>query len=196
MAEFPVFSEVSASLIRLLRGQLCPDPVPSPESIQLASPADKNADYHLGVFLYDIREVSECRRSERVRGADNRLAYPSRPMSLHYVLYLNGKAQIASGAEAEQRILGRALQALSDNVTLPLPESRPEFGPPEEDPSISFPNLPFEDKSKVWAAVNAPYQLGVFCVVSTVHLSSRHETRAPRVTSVEIGSGPIGGRGR
>lgn len=187
MAEFSVVSDASMALVHMLRENLCPDPVQSPESIQLASPADRNADYHLGVFLYDVREIGEARRSEQVRGADNRAVYPARPLSLHYVLYLNSKAQIASGAEAEQRILGRAMQAVGDNASLSLPASvLVEEG--EEGTALSLPALPFEEKSKIWTALNVPYQMGIYCVISPVLLSSRHEARFTRVRSVEIGT--------
>ena len=188
MAEFSILSDVSMTVVRMLREQLCPDPVPSPESIQPASPADKNADYHLGVFLYDIREIGEYRRSERVRGAQGQITYPARPLSLHYMLYLNSKAQIASGAEAEQRILGRAMQAILDHAVLPVSKFHLFSGDAEVEPVLSLQNLSFEEKGRIWSALSVPYQISIFFTAAPVLLSSRHEEQVTRVTQVEIGT--------
>lgn len=183
MGEYSIVSDISAALVRLLREQLCPDPVQSTEAIQLASPTDGNGDYHVGLYLYDLREISEYRRWERVRAADGRITYPARPLSLHYMIYLNGRAQLASGAEAEQRILARSIQAFADHMRLDIAGLHPFPGPTEEEAVISLPNLSFEDKSKVWTALSQPYQLAVHFVVSPVLLSSRHEEDVVRVRS-------------
>ena len=61
MADFSVVADVSAALIKLLRTQMCPVPVSAPESIRLAAPGEKNSDFQLGLYLYDMRELSEYR---------------------------------------------------------------------------------------------------------------------------------------
>ena len=81
MAGFSIISDVSAGLLKALRKGLCPEPVQSPESIQLASPADKNADFQLGLFLYDLREMGEYRSSAQMVRPGNRREFPPRPVS-------------------------------------------------------------------------------------------------------------------
>ncbi|MEG1774496.1 MAG: DUF4255 domain-containing protein [Oscillospiraceae bacterium] len=186
MADFSIISDVSAALVKTLREALCPEPVQSPESIKLASPADKNADFQLGLFLYDLREMSEYRSSAQLRGADNRKTLPPRPLTLCYMLFLNSKAQIAAGAEAEQRILGRALQALSDQPMVSIAAAHPFGERADDDASLTFLNLSFEDKSKIWSTLSVPYQLGVFFNVSPVLLASAHSQPIVRVTDVEF----------
>ena len=66
MADFSVVADVSNTLLRLLRRELCPEPVQSPESIRLAAPTDKTGDFQLGIFLYDLRELGEYRTSAPV----------------------------------------------------------------------------------------------------------------------------------
>lgn len=188
MADFPIISEVSVELIRLLRENLSPDPVQSPESIALASPADKNADYQLGLFLYDIKELSEYRSTERVRFSDNRTAQPPKPLNLFYLLFLNGKAQIAAGAESEQRVLGRAMQILMDNPILDMARASPFTEEREGNAVIALLNTGFEENSKIWSALNMPYQLALHFNVTPVMLSSRRITSTARVTQVEIGT--------
>lgn len=186
MADFSVISEVSTELIRLLRENLCPELMQSPETITLASPADKNADYQLGLFLYDMKELSEYRSSERVRLGDNRTAFPPKPLNLFYALFLNSKAQIAAGAESEQRVLARAMQILLDHPILEMTRISAFTQTREGDAAVTLLNTGFEEKSKLWAALSMPYQLALHFNVSPVLLSSRKSTPFTHVTDVEI----------
>lgn len=186
MADFSVVADVSAGLLRLLRAQMCPSPVSAPESIRLAAPTDKNGDFQLGLYLYDLRELGEYRAGALQRGADNIRRRPPRPLTLHYMLFLNSKAQMATGAEAEQRILGRALQVLSDYSAVDVNELHPYSPEPEEAAAISLLTLTFEEKTKIWAALSTPYQLGIYFSVSPLMLSSRREESFARVREVEI----------
>ena len=53
MADFSIISDVSNEVLKLLRENICPELIQSPESIALAAPTDKNADFQLGLYLYD-----------------------------------------------------------------------------------------------------------------------------------------------
>uniref|UniRef100_UPI003AB29067 Pvc16 family protein n=1 Tax=Anaerotruncus massiliensis (ex Liu et al. 2021) TaxID=2321404 RepID=UPI003AB29067 len=111
---------------------------------------------------------------------------PPRPLTLCYLLFLNGKAQIAAGAEAEQRILGRALQALADDPAVGLARLHSFEGEADEDAAITFLNLSFDDKSKIWSSLSVPYQLGVYFSVSPVLLSSTRSESFVRVRESEV----------
>ena len=184
MADFSIISDASSALLRLLRENLCPDPVISPESIVLISPSDKNSDFQLGLYLYDLRELSEYRSTTPVHSGNNLRTKPPKPLSLYYVLFINNKAQIAAGAEMEQRIFGRAIQALMDAGSLDLTGANPYLQPDEESASISILNHSFEEKTKIWSALQSPYQVGVYFMTSPVMLSSRTQERIVRVTEM------------
>ncbi len=186
MADFSVVADVSAALLRLLRAQMCPAPVAAPEAIRLAAPTDKNGDFQLGLYLYDLRELGEYRAGEMQRGAGNVRRRPPRPLTLHYLLFLNSKAQITAGAEAEQRILGRALQVLGDYPFVDVNEAHPFSDQLEEAASVTLLSLTFEEKTKIWTALNIPYQLGLYFSVSPLLLSSRVEVPFTRVRQVEV----------
>ena len=186
MADFSVVADVSAALIKLLRTQMCPVPVSAPESIRLAAPGEKNSDFQLGLYLYDMRELSEYRSGAVQRGADNIRRRPPKPLTLNYVLFLNSKAQIAAGAEAEQRILGRALQVLTDYPTVDVNEAHPYSQELEESASVTILSMTFEEKTKIWSALSTPYQLGVYFSVSPLLLSSRRQESFARVREVEV----------
>ena len=186
MADFPIIADASASLLRLLRENLCPDPVVSPESIILASPTDKNSDFQLGLYLYDLRELSEYRSTTPIHGENNLRERPPKPLSLYYLLFINNKAQISAGAEIEQRVFGRAIQVLMDAGGLSLSEANPYLRGGEDSVSVSILNHGFEEKTKIWSALQSPYQVGVYFTVSPLLLSSRVKERITRVTDAEI----------
>jgi len=191
MADYSIISDASASLLGLLRENLCPDPVVSPESIILVSPSDKNSDYQLELYLYDRKELSEYRNTTPIHGEGNFRERPPKLLSLYYILFINNKAQIAAGAEMEQRILGKIIQTLMDAGSLSLSETNPYLKPAEEMASISILNHNFEDKTKIWSALQSPYQVGIYFMVSPVMLSSRVKEKITRVTETEIKTGLI-----
>ena len=64
MADFSIISDVSNEVLKLLRENICPELIQSPESIALAAPTDKNADFQLGLYLYDIQELREYQQQD------------------------------------------------------------------------------------------------------------------------------------
>lgn len=180
MADFSIISDVSNEVLKLLRDNICPELIQSPESIALASPTDKNADFQLGLYLYDIQELREYQRLDTIRLKGNQMQYPPKPLNLFFALYINTKSQLMSNAENEQRILGRAMQVLMDHAIL--------YETTEEETSASITLLPlsFEEKTKIWSVINVPYQLGVYFSVAPVLLSSRRIRSFKRVVSAEF----------
>ncbi len=184
MAEFSIISDVSNAVVKLLRENVCPEPVQVPEAILLTQPTDKNSDFQLGVFLYDIKDLGEYRSSNPTRRGNVR-QMPDRPLVLSYMLFLNSKAQMTIGAEAEQRILGRSLQTLMDNPQIDILSLHPQ-DENANNAAITILNMTFDDKSKIWSALSMPYQVCLFFQVSPVMLSSRTTDEFVRVKSVEF----------
>ena len=55
MADYPIISDVSQFIVRTLREKMCPEPIPSPNNIEVSSPADQDVDYIVGqCFLYQL----------------------------------------------------------------------------------------------------------------------------------------------
>ena len=181
MADFSIVSDVSNELLKVLRDNICPELIQSPEAISLAIPSDKNADFQLGLYLYDVQELREYRQVDPIRLRGNQAQYPPKPLTLHYVLYVNTKSQLASNAENEQRILGRVLQVLMDHTVLYDVE-----GDDETSASITILPLGFEEKTKIWSVLSVPYQLGIYFSVSPVLLSSRRVRNFKRVVAAEF----------
>lgn len=197
MADYSIIADMSQALLQLLRQNLCPDPLQSRESIALVAPNDKNGDFQLGVFLYDIRELSEYRSSAQVRGADNSRTYPDKPMTLSYMLFSNTRAQVASGAEMEQRLFGRAIQTIMDNPSIDPAMAQPYAQASDDAATVSILNPSYEEKNRIWSSLMQPYQVGIYFSVSPVVISSRHSERFVRVVEARFESRQIvTGQGR
>ena len=181
MADFSVISDVSNEVLKVLRENICPELIQSPESIALAVPTDKNADFQLGLYLYDIQELREYQQQDLIRLRGNKAQYPPKPLNLFFALFINTKSQFMSNMENEQRILGRAMQVLMDHAI--LYESGEED---EGSASVTLLPLSYEEKTKIWSVLSVPYQLGIYFSVSPVLLSSRRVRTFRRVVATEF----------
>ncbi|MCL2399876.1 MAG: DUF4255 domain-containing protein [Defluviitaleaceae bacterium] len=186
MADFSIISDTSTSMLKFLRENLCPEPLMSPESITLVSPQEKSGDFQLGMHLYDFKEVSEFRNTTPLTRDDNVRTRPPKILELNYMLFSNKQAQVAMGPEAEQRIFGRALQAIADAGTLNVTETNPYLTSEESEMNISTLNPSFEEKQRIWSALQCPYQIGIYFALSPVVLSSKVLTRVVRVRDVQF----------
>lgn len=186
MADYPIIADVSNYMVQLLRGKMCPEPIPSPNNIEVSSPADQDVDYILGLYLYDIREEGEISVPPLISTGRTRLKRPPRPYSLYYMLFINGSSQMGLKAGDIQKIVGRAAQVVNDGNTV-NPRRLQSWLETEEPPIVFSPaKLSLEDKVRVWSAINKPYQVSLFYKASPVFLSSEIIVDTPRVTEAQF----------
>ena len=186
MADYPIISDVSTYMVQLLRGKMCPEPIPSPNNISVCSPAEQDADYILGIYLYDIREEGEVSVPSMLGTGRTRLQRPPRPYSLYYMLFINGSSQMGLKAADVQKILGRAAHIVTDGNVV-NPRQLQTWLENEEPPIIFTPaKLSLEDKVRVWSAINKPYQVSLFYKASPVFVSSEIIVDSPRVTEAQF----------
>ena len=182
MGDFNVISDVSNSILKTLRDNLCPELISSPESIMLTVPSDKNADFQLGLYLYDIQEMREYRQTEYVRISPSQRRLPPKPLNLYYALYINSKSQMSVDAENEQRILGRVMQILMDHPILPEDVTEED----EMGATVTLQTMSFEEKTKLWSVLSTPYQLAIYFSVAPVLLASRKVSSFTRVVEARF----------
>ncbi len=82
MADYPIIADVSQFLVETLRKKMCPEPIPSPNNIEISSPASQDVDYLVGIYLYDIRENMEVSQPRYIQKGRAQLAKPPRPYDL------------------------------------------------------------------------------------------------------------------
>lgn len=181
MADYPIISDISAYIVRMLREKMCPEPIPSPNNIDVTSPAEQDVDYILGLYLYDIREEGEISVPSLIGTGKTRLRKPPRPYSLYYMLFINGSSQMGLKAHDIQKIIGRAAQIVNDGSTV-YPSTLQTWLETDEPPIVLSPaKLSLEDKVRVWSAINKPYQVSLFYKAAPIFLSSEIVVDSPRV---------------
>lgn len=192
MADYPIIADVSNYIVRLLREKMCPEPIPSPNNIEVSSPSESDVDYILGLYLYDIREEGEVSVPSLLGTGRTRLRRPSRPYSLYYMLFLNGTSQMGLKGGDVQKIIGRTAQIVNDRNSI-LPKSLQTWLEADEPAIVLSPaKLTLEEKVRVWSAISKPYQVSLFYRASPVFLSSEIIVDSPRVTAAQFTIHPTG----
>jgi hypothetical protein len=165
---------------------MCPEPIPSPNNIDVSSPAEQDVDYILGLYLYDVREEGEI-SSPPLRSVNKmRLQKPPKPYSLYYMLFINGSSQMGLKAHDIQKIIGRAAQIVNDGNVI-NPRTLQPWMQVDEAPIVLTPaKLSLEDKVRVWSAINKPYQISLFYKAAPVLLSSEIIVDTARVTQADF----------
>ena len=187
MADYPIISDVSSFIVKTLREKMCPEPIPSPNNIEVSSPADQDVDYIVGLYLYDIREENDITRPNTMPRGRYQLQKTPKPYSLYYMLFINGSGQMGLKAPDIQKIIGRAAQIINDNASV-YPNQLQTWLDTQEPPIvISQAKITLEEKVRVWQAINKPYQISLFYRAAPVFLSSEVVINTPRVASAEFG---------
>jgi Pvc16 N-terminal domain len=132
----------------------------SPKEMRTGNPPKKG----LSVWLYQIERSAELTNRPTVRISPTELRRPPLPMNLHYLF-----TPIADRTETEQLILGKVLQVLNDGTTVEPDPARPEL---REALRISLETLDLESITRVWTALEAPYELCMSYLVHVVDIES------------------------
>jgi len=196
VADYPIIADVSSYIVKTLREKMCPEPIPSPNNIEVSSPADQDVDYIVGLYLYDIREENDITRLNTIPRGRYQLQKPPRPYSLYYMLFINGSGQMGLKAPDVQKIIGRAAQIINDNSAV-FPNELQTWLDTQEPPIvISQAKITLEEKVRVWQAINKPYQISLFYKAAPVFLSSEVVIDTPRVASADFTLQITGEEGR
>lgn len=185
MANYSVISDIGNGLVKLLRSQMVPEIIVNSEGIGLCCPSDRG-DISLGLYLYEIRESEEMTgREMRPVGEDAR-RFPSKFLSLSYMVTAYSSSDIKFRASEEHRILGKALQVFMDNPVLDE-EYLGEGGRGMTYPvRLEFMKIENEEKMKLWNFPDLPCKLSLFYRVYPVEIESARIRRAGRVTDMEF----------
>lgn len=184
MAGYTIISDVSEKLVSLLQTELVPDLITGRDQIALCSPADKS-DAALGIYLFDIRESEEIRRSSMVSLGVNAIQYPPIYLNLFYMVTAYATGDTKFRMAAEERILGRVIQYFHDYSLIPVDDLDPG-DMSGVDLHIEMLRLDVEQKSKIWNFPNIPYKTSLFYKVAPVSIDSARMNPVARVRQVEI----------
>ncbi len=184
MADYTIIADVSEKLIGLLKKEFVPEFISSKDGIALCSPADKS-DVTLGLFLFDIRESEEIRRSSAVISGMNKMQYPPIFLNLYYMVTAYTAGDVRFRMSSEERILGRVIQYFHDYPLISIDDIDPG-DMNGVDLRIEMLRLDAEQKSKIWNFPNVPYKTSIFYKVSPVSIDSARKKEVIRVKQAQI----------
>ena len=186
MADYPIIADVSSYIVKTLRQKMCPEPIPSPNNIEISSPADQDVDYIVGLYLYDIQEEALVSQPPFIQKGRVQLSKPPKPYGLYYMVFINGSSQMGLKAPDIQKIIGRVAQIVNDNSSV-LPNQLQSWIDTQEPPIVlSQAKISLEEKVRVWQAINKPYQVSLFYQAAPVFLSSELVIDTPRVVDASF----------
>lgn len=185
MGRHTVIADVGNALVRLLRQEMTPDTVSSPDAIGLCSPSDKG-DYTVCVHLYDVRESEEIRANAMVAKGIHEQQYPPVYVNLFYMITVYSSGDIKFRSEEEQKILGRIIQILNDHSCLDQETLEPVTIRKPLDATIRMQNMEMEDKLKIYSVPNADYKLSLFYKVAPVEIESMRSHMVQRVIDMDM----------
>lgn len=184
MGGYTVIADLGASLLRLLRDHLTPDPVPRPDLIGMASPRDAG-DLALSLFLFNVKENGEARRTGMVdRGGV--LQYPPQALDFYFMMTAHSNADRLTKSLDEHRILGRAMQVLYDNAVLSGPYLEGTLAESSGAIRLTLMSMEGEELMKLWQFGDLPYKLSVVYRVGPVMLDSNRVKPVSRVVERHI----------
>ncbi|WP_235886324.1 DUF4255 domain-containing protein [Paenibacillus cymbidii] len=180
IGDFTVIADVGASIVKLLREQMTPEPISQPELIGMASPADKG-DLFLSLYLYNIRDNGENRQTRMIARGTSAIQHPPMAVDLYYWLTAYSTAELSSRALDEHRILGRAMQVLYDHSVLRGSSVVGTLADQNEEVRIVLDTLNGDQLTRMWNFSDVPYQLSVGYVVGPVNIDSTRVKTTKRV---------------
>lgn len=166
------------SLLELFRKNLCPDYVKDRENILLTAPWEE-ADYRVGIYLYDIQDYSLTAVCS-VQEGENVMRFPPKAVELSYMVFCNEKQRFGGLQRGQlQGILNEIVRTAYDNPILQREDG--------EKVEISFLRESMEFKIRLWGSFNQPLQPSVYLRVAPVLIASGRSRKVSRVKERDYG---------
>lgn len=178
-----MIAEISEKIAEILSANLVPEILPDRNSIGFCSPEEKG-DYSLGIHLYNFEKSNDMSYSGMVSKGMREQQYPPQVLSLYYMITAYSKSDLRFRAIEEQKILGIAMQTLSDNYNI----EGSVFGNEAlgSDVHIEILDIPYDDKVKIWSDNSRNYKPSIFCKISPIELESMKKKSITRVRDFSI----------
>lgn len=159
-------------LLELFRNSLCPEFIRDKDLILFAAPWEE-ADYRVGLYLYDIRDHSAMATSEVVLD-DSERRFPPKAVELSYLVFCNETHRFG-GVQREQiqALLSEIVRTVYDNPFLER-----ESG---ETLQICFQQESVEFKIRLWGSFQRPLQPAVYLQAVPVLIESGRKRRVSSV---------------
>ncbi len=204
MTDYTAIYEAAESLAEMLRRGMTPEPIAKAEQIGLCEPQEPE-DNQLTVWVYNVEEVKET--GMRVGFLPDPIdptleRYAPLQLKLHVLVSAHSKASAIQKYADRYRILGRAMQLVRDNPSIPRDCLRGTLAEQQEPVLLEIQKLNSEEMSRIWNNSTKTMVPSFGLTLSQVFIkSNRTRAAAARVTSAEFdtkqkGSAPTAGQRR
>lgn len=152
MTDYTAIFEAAESIAELLRSEMSPEPVAKKEQIGVCEPQSPE-DYQLTVWIYNIEEQKDSGpMTGYVSDPENPLIERFAPMRLRLQILISAhsKAPAIQKYADEYRIIGRALQLLRDNPSIPQEYLQGTLADQTEPVTIEITKLSNEELTRIW----------------------------------------------
>lgn len=200
MSDYTVVAAVSGALRQILWEQFNADPVIRPivgsdDAIVFRNPTEaaRSSANRLSLWLYHVTENGHAKNQpmQRARqpppppppGQSEREVLQFPAMALDFYFLLTPFSQDPTG-EADQLLLGKAMQVLYDNAIVLLRNASNTIA---EELRIIFCRLTVEELTRIWEALREPYRLSVCYLVRVMRVDSRRVPSHARVVERTAG---------
>lgn len=186
-------SDVSETLINLLRDNMVNNMGINQDEIVLISPGDigTNDNIRLSLFLYQVLENIHLKNQEMQKIDSTHYSYSPLTLELYYMLtsYPLGQNGDRTGRTLqEQGILGKAMRILYDNPVLTGSILRGNLKKSEK-LRITLNPVSLDDMTKIWTTFQGrAYRPSAYYIVTPVKIESERGGNVKRVVSKETDS--------
>lgn len=189
MTDYTAIYEAAESIAELLRSEMSPEPVAKKEQIGVCEPQSPE-DYQLTVWIYNIEEQKDSGpMTGYVPDPENPLIERFAPMRLRLQLLISAhsKAPAIQKYADEYRIIGRALQVLRDNPSIPPEYLKGTIADQNDPVTIEITKLTNEELTRIWNNTQKTIRPSFGITLSQIMIkSNRVKEIGARVVSAEF----------
>lgn len=189
MTDYTAIYEAAESIAELLRSEMSPEPVAKKEQIGVCEPQSPE-DYQLTVWIYNIEEQKDSGpMTGYVPDPENPLIERFAPMRLRLQLLISAhsKAPAIQKYADEYRIIGRALQVLRDNPSIPPEYLKGTLADQNDPVTIEITKLTNEELTRIWNNTQKTIRPSFSITLSQIMIkSNRVKEIGARVVSAEF----------
>ena len=150
--------------------------------ISLRNPEEmaEKSDQGLSLWLYRITRDEDNLNDPPERITASLFREPPLPLRLHYLLTPVVDPGTPNNAEIEQRVLGKVLQSLYGHPAFRGTDLSGDFSGTDTELRARLEPMSLEDSTRIWNALEQPYQLSVSYEVTLIRIDSEiFETNTP-----------------
>ena len=189
MTDYTAIYETGEAIAELLRNGMCPEPVAKREHIGVCEPQSPE-DYQITVWIYNIEELKDNGANTGYSAdPENPLLERFAPLKLrlHLLISSHSKAPAIQKYADEYRLIGRAMQILRDNPSLPAELLKGSIADQSEPVLVELEKLSADDMTKIWNNNQKTLRPSFGITVSQIMMkSNRVKTAGARVASADF----------